>query len=155
MVPVVSALILPFPMPYLKDPRGRVTLNFPAADFSALTADAARAGHASPGPYALALVRARGAALRPVMDEHGAQRVARLKAKMAVLREELAAAEAQAATAAARIQILERDLRQRPTRAEYDQWLTEAAAKIAAEQSPVSSPTLAERPRTTRHRQDK
>lgn len=70
-------------MPYLNDPRRRIMLNFHAEAYAALAADAARAGHPTPGTYPLALVQARGSALRPVVDEHGAQRVARLKTKLA------------------------------------------------------------------------
>lgn len=137
-------------MPYLNDPRGRVTLNLPAAEFAVLTADAARAGYGSPGTYALALVRARGAALRPVVDERGAQRVAQMQGKFAVLREAHTQAEARAAAAEARVRALELALAQRPTRAEYDAMLTAAVAEAVAGGAIATLPTAGTQQRQSR-----
>ena len=81
-------------MPYKKDPRGRVTLNLQPDEFEELTAAAKRAAYKTAGRYALALVRARGEAPRPVVDENGQQRVAFLKGKLGVLRDALRRAEA-------------------------------------------------------------
>ncbi len=127
-------------MPYLKDPRGRATLNFPAAEYEALVADAKRAAHASPGTYALALVRARGAALRPVMDENGRQRVARLQGKLATLTEALAAAEARAAALVTQLRAAQRELEQRPTRAQVQQAIAEG---VGAHRPAAGAPTEA------------
>lgn len=127
-------------MPYLKDPRGRVTLNFPAAEYEALVADANRAAHVSPGTYALALVRARGAALRPVLDENGRLRVARLQGKIATLTEVLAAAEARAAALATELRATQLELEQRPTRTQVQQAIAEG---IGAHRSEAGAPTEA------------
>ena len=52
-------------MPYKNDLRKTVTLNLPADEHAALSAEARAAGYASAGTYALALVRARGKVLVP------------------------------------------------------------------------------------------
>jgi hypothetical protein len=72
-------------MPYKHDPRRTVTLNLPPAEYAALAEDALHAGYASPGTYALALVRARGEAPAPVQDERAADRQLRMEAKLAWL----------------------------------------------------------------------
>ena len=120
-------------MPYKKDPRGRVTLNLQAPEFEALAADAARAGHASPGTYALALVRARGAAPRPVLDENGQLRVARLQGKLTTLRETLAAAEVRAAALAVQLREARQELSQRPTLAQVQQAIEKGVKALRPE----------------------
>ena len=65
-------------MPYKKDPRRTVTLNFHADEYAALAADALDAGYATPGTYALALVRARGDAPETIRDERTEERLQRL-----------------------------------------------------------------------------
>ena len=81
--------------------RGRVALNFHADAFAALAADTARAGHPSPGTYVLARVRARHA-FRPVVDAHGAKRVARLKTQLAAAQREVDEAQQEVAARRAR-----------------------------------------------------
>jgi len=150
-------------VPYLNDPRRRITLNFHPDAYDALAADAARAGHAAPSAYALALVQARGAALRPVVDERGAQRVAQLHGKLAAVREALATARAALADCrAARAQeaderrALARALANRPTAAEYEQQLAAAvqeavaALVVRAEASPALPPTPEQEARAQR-----
>ncbi len=134
-------------MPYLKDPRGRVTLNLPAAEYATLTADAAQAGYASPGRYATALVRARGAAPRPVLDENGRQRVAFLEDKLATVREALAATQARTAALATQLRAAQHELEQRPTRAQVQQAIEEG--EVAATQK--SRPPRKCRPRKPSH----
>jgi hypothetical protein len=68
-------------MPYKNDPRKTVTLNFHADEYAALAADALQAGYATPGTYALALVRARGDAPEPIHDERAEERLQRLEGK--------------------------------------------------------------------------
>lgn len=120
-------------MPYIKDPRGRVTLNLQAPEFEALAVDAARAGHASPGTYAMALVRARGAAPRPVLDENGQLRVARMQGKLTTLREALAAAEVRATALAVQLREARQELSQRPTLAQVQQAIEEQVAAHSRE----------------------
>ena len=124
----------PFPcfVPYKIDPRRRITLNFHADEHAVLTADAARAGHASAYAYTMALVQARGAALGPVVDAHGAQRVARLKTMLAAARRELADCQTARAADATRCWALERELATRPTGAWYQQQLAAAVAQAMA-----------------------
>ena len=102
-------------MTYLKDPRRRITLNFHPDDHAALAADATRAGYESAYAYVMALVRARGAAPRPVLDENGQLRVARMQGKLTTMREQLAAAEARASALSARLGAAQHELEQRPT----------------------------------------
>jgi hypothetical protein len=135
-------------MPYRNDPRRRITLNFHPADYDALAADAARAGHASAYAYVMALVQARGAALRPVVDEHGAQRVARLKTKLAAAQVVLDAAQQAVAKCRAargadaeRRRALEQELATRPGRAEVQQLLDAAVARAVAERVAATPPT--------------
>lgn len=66
-------------MPYRNDPRRTVTLNFHPGEHRALAEDAFEAGYATPGTYALALVRARGDAPAPTPDPHAAERIGRLE----------------------------------------------------------------------------
>ena len=129
-------------MPYLDDPRGRVTLNLQAPEFEALAVDATRAGYASPGKYAMALVRARGAAPRPVLDENGRQRVARLRGKLAVVRAALAATEARADALAVQLLEARQELDQRPTRAQVQQAIEEGV-KALSPAAATSTETLA------------
>lgn len=68
-------------MPYKNDPRKTVTLNFHAEEYAALTADARDAGYATPGTYALALVRARGDVTEPINDERTEDRINFLEGK--------------------------------------------------------------------------
>ncbi len=68
-----------WPMPYRNDPRRTVTLNFHPDEYTALAEDAFEAGYATPGTYALALVRARGDAPAPIPDPHAAERIGRLE----------------------------------------------------------------------------
>ena len=140
MPPDPSAPPLPFLVPYLNDPRRRITLNFHADDYAALTDDAARAGHASPGKYALALVQARGAAAPPVLDENGRQRVAALKGKLAAAREAVTAAEARAEAIAPRLRAAQHELTQRPSRAEIERLLVAAVAAAMAQRG-TATPT--------------
>lgn len=135
-------------MPYLHDPRRRITLNFHAA----LAADAARAGHAGVrlrhGPG-----RARGAALHPVVDENGARRVARLQGKLAVAQEALAACHAARAADADQRRALESELAARPGRAEFQRLFNEAMETALAERDAVwaaAPPTPAEAARAQR-----
>jgi hypothetical protein len=65
-------------MPYTHDPRKTVMLNFHVDEHAALAADALDAGYASPGTYALALVRARGDASEPILDQRTEERWLRL-----------------------------------------------------------------------------
>ena len=127
-------------MPYTIDPRRRITLNFHADEHAALAADAARAGHASAYAYTMALVRARGAALRPVVDAHGAQRVARLRATLAAVRQELADEQAARTADAARCRALERELATRPTKVWYQQQLAAAVDQAVASREVVAPP---------------
>ena len=142
-------LLPPFPysVPYTIDPRRRITLNFHADEHAALAADAARAGHASSYAYVMALVRARGAALRPVVDAHGAQRVARLKTKLAGVQQEVdeaqqevAACRAARAADAGRRRVLENELTARPTAAQYQEMLDATVARAVAEQPGPAPP---------------
>jgi len=148
----------PCSVPYTIDPRRRITLNFHPDEHAALAADAARAGHASAYAYVMALVRARGAALRPVVDAHGAQRVARLKATLAAVRRELTdsdaartadatRSEAARAADAARCHALERELAARPPKAWYEQQLAASVAQAVAKVG--ASPTASESPAPT------
>lgn len=66
-------------MPYKNDPRRTITLNFHPDEYAALAEDALDAGYATPGTYALALVRARGDAPAPIPDQRSADRLARLE----------------------------------------------------------------------------
>ena len=66
-------------MPYTNDPRKTVTLNLHADEYAALAEDALEAGYATPGTYALALVRTRGAAPEPIPDRRSADRLMRLE----------------------------------------------------------------------------
>ena len=153
-------------MPYKKDPRGRVTLNLQPSEFAALAADAAQAGHARPGTYALALVRARGAAPRPVLDENGQLRVARLQGKLTTLREALAAAEGRAAALAAQLREARQELEQRPTLAQVQQAIEKGVKAlrpeaVASTKAPVAEAiapapqalTLEERAKARRQRE--
>lgn len=72
-------------MPYKHDPRRTITLNLPPAEYAALAEDALHAGYASPGTYALAVVRARGEAPNPVQDARATDRQLRLEGKLAWL----------------------------------------------------------------------
>lgn len=65
-------------MPYTNDPRRTVTLNLHADEYAALAEDAFGAGYKTPGTYALALVRARGDAPEPILDERTEDRLMRL-----------------------------------------------------------------------------
>ncbi|WP_210521692.1 hypothetical protein [Hymenobacter terricola] len=127
-------------MPYLKDPRSRITLNFHAADYDALTADATRAGHASASKYAMALVQARGAAVRPILDENGRQRVSRLQGKMDTARAALTAAEARAAGLATQLRAAQHELAQRPSRADIESLIVEAVSVAMAQRAAGASP---------------
>ena len=84
-----------FPMPYTHDPRRTVTLNLHADEYAALAEDALHAGYATPGTYALALVRARGEAPDPVVDARTAERIGRLEGAKAWLLHQFEAMEAQ------------------------------------------------------------
>ena len=68
-------------MPYAHDTRRTVTLNLPADEYAALAQDALDAGYATPGTYALALVRARGDAPGPIVDRRTEERINRLEGK--------------------------------------------------------------------------
>ena len=68
-------------MPYTNDPRRTVTLNLHADEYAALADDALEAGYKTPGTYALALVRARGDAPAPILDERTDERMMRLEGK--------------------------------------------------------------------------
>ena len=68
-------------MPYVHDTRRTVTLNLPAAEYAALAQDALDAGYATPGTYALALMRARGDAPDPIVDRRTEERIGRLEGK--------------------------------------------------------------------------
>ena len=127
-------------MTYLIDPRRRITLNFNADEHAVLAADAARAGYASAYAYTMTLVRARGAALRPVVDEHGAQRVARVKNKLTAAQQELAECCAARAADADRCRSLERELAARPGRAEVQQLIVETVARAAADREAAAPP---------------
>ena len=123
-------------MTYLKDPRRRITLNFHPDDHAALAADATRAGHESAYAYVMALVRARGAAPRPVLDENGQLRVARMQGKLTTLREQLAAAEARAGALSARLLAAQRELDQRPTSAQVQLAIKEGLKAQSPEAGP-------------------
>lgn len=77
LFPVTPAV----PMPYKNDPRKTVTLNFHSEEHAALVDDAREAGYASPGTFALALVRERGEAPEPIHDERTEDRINRLEGK--------------------------------------------------------------------------
>lgn len=69
-------------MPYKKDPRRKVTLNFQPPEYAQLAAEALAAGYATPGAFAQALVRARGTAPPPVLDPRSARRVQQALAEL-------------------------------------------------------------------------
>lgn len=81
-------------MPYKNDPRRTVTLNFHADEYAALAEDALDAGYATPGTYVLALVRARGDAPEPILDERTADRIGRLEGANAWLQHQFEALQA-------------------------------------------------------------
>ena len=140
-------------MPYVNDPRRRITLTFHPDDYAALTADATRAGFASAYAYVMALVQARGAALRPVVDEHGAQRMARMQGKLGVMKDALADCHAARAAEANQRRALERELAERPSRAEFQQLFAQAMETAMAERDAakvVAPPTPAEAARAER-----
>ena len=82
-------------MPYTNDPRRTVTLNFHPDEYEALAEDALEAGYATPGTYALAVVRERGDAPDPIRDERTEERVRRLEAKHAWLLQQFETAQKQ------------------------------------------------------------
>lgn len=162
-------------MPYLNDPRQRVTLNLQPDAYAALATDALRAGYATPGTYAMALVLARGAAPKPIPDERSRERLERAAGKTQQLREELARQQAQhlaqqQAWAAQRQALTEqlgqaqRALAQRPPLWEVQQLIRQGieqaveagiaaravsiAAPASAPQTPAAAPARPRRPAT-------
>ena len=134
-------------MPYRNDPRGRVTLNLPAAEYAAL------AGYASPGTFALALVRARGGSLAPVVvvDANGARQVALLQEQLAAATEALASCHTARTAQAMQLQAVRRELEQRPTLADVHHAVAVAMDhRAAAAAATASSTTAAETIRAQR-----
>lgn len=81
-------------MPYKNDPRRTITLNLHPDEYDALAEDALEAGYATPGTYALALVRERGDAPAPILDKRTSTRIERLEGKNEWLLHQFEAAQA-------------------------------------------------------------
>ena len=82
-------------MPYKHDTRRTVTLNLPAKEYATLAEEALEAGYATPGTYALALVRARGEAPPPIYDQQTRVRIHRLEGAQVLLLHQVEAWQAQ------------------------------------------------------------
>lgn len=132
-------------MPYKKDPRRKITLNFQPPEYAQLAAEAHAAGYATPGAFAQALVRARGAAPAPVLDPRSARRVQQALAELAEeqdLRqdalEQLQTLEAQTQALQAELRATRRTLAGRLTDAQIKEQI---AAAITASTGPAAVPT--------------
>ena len=131
-------------MPYKEDPRRTVTVNLLPDEYDALAADAYKAGYATPGTYAKALVRARGNAPAPIRDERMQERVAKWHGKNQELAQQLHRSQAREHTLQTQLQAAQHELTQRPTYAEQHRLVNEAVARVMAERAvPVAPPEAA------------
>jgi len=127
-------------MPYKEDPRRTVTVNLLPDEYDALAADAYKAGYATPGTYAKALVRARGKAPAPIRDERMQERVAKWHGKNHELAQQLHRSQAREQTLQTQLQAAQHELTQRPTYAEQHRLVNEAVARVMAERAAPAEP---------------
>lgn len=127
-------------MPYKEDPRRTVTVNLLPDEYDALAADAYKAGYATPGTYAKALVRARGNAPAPIRDERMQERVAKWRGKNSELAEQLHRSQAREQALQTQLQAAQHELTQRPTYAEQHRLVNEAVARVVAERAAPAEP---------------
>jgi hypothetical protein len=130
-------------MPYKEDPRRTVTVNLLPDEYDALAADAYKAGYATPGTYAKALVRARGNAPAPIRDERMQERVAKWRGKNSELAQQLHRSQAREQALQTQLQAAQHELTQRPTYAEQHRLVNEAVARVMAERAAPAEPPAA------------
>ena len=130
-------------MPYKEDPRRTVTVNLLPDEYDALAADAYKAGYATPGTYAKALVRARGKAPAPIRDERMQERVAKWRGKNEELAHQLHRSQAREQVLLAQLQTAQVELTQRPTYAEQHRLVNESVARAMAERDTPAGPAAA------------
>ena len=123
-------------MPSKVDLRRTVTINLPPDEYQALANDALRAGHATPGTYAKALVRARGQAPAPIRDQRMLDREARWKGRNAELAHQLQQALAREQALRARAEAADAELVARPSRAQVARQLAEGIEAFVKTQGP-------------------
>ena len=140
-------------MPSKIDLRRTVTVNLPPDEYQALADDALRAGYATPGTYAKALVRARGQAPAPIRDERMHDRVAKWKGRNDELAHQLERALAREEALRARLEAAQAELVTRPSRAQVERQLAEGIdAFVKAQVSPRTDASPAPPPAVPRPR---
>ena len=119
-------------------------------EYDALAADAYKAGYATPGTYAKALVRARGNAPAPVRDERMQERVAQWRGKNHELAAQLHRSQAREQALQTQLRAAQHELTQRPTYAEQHRLVNEAVARVVAERAVPAAPPEAASPAAAR-----
>lgn len=145
---------LPALMPYKNDPRRTVTLNLSAAEYAALSEDALQAGYASAGTYALALVRARGEAPAPILDQRGEERLVKAQGAQRWLQAQFEALRKQVVVAGLPFSFVELDLtepaprswsaQERAVRQAVKKALAQERAQAASSTTRAAKPTSPE-----------